>query len=70
MPRKGDGYLRSERQCLVRLPRTGAVIFTIHTCVVARESLNGGGEGGAGAPPGVRLSRGRGRAPPFPSATA
>jgi dimethylamine monooxygenase subunit A len=37
---QGDGYLRSERQCLVRLPRTGAVIFTIHTCVVARESLN------------------------------
>ena len=36
---QGDGYLRSERQCLVRLPRTGAVIFTIHTCVVARESL-------------------------------
>lgn len=36
---RGDGYLRSERQCLVRLPGTGAVIFTIHTCVVARESL-------------------------------
>jgi hypothetical protein len=39
---QGDGYLRSERQCLLRLPRTSAVIFTIHTCVVARESLNAG----------------------------
>ena len=36
---QSDGYLRSERQCLLRLPRTGAVVFTIHTCVVARESL-------------------------------
>jgi dimethylamine monooxygenase subunit A len=26
--------LRSERQCLVRLPRTNAVIFTIHTTVI------------------------------------
>lgn len=24
-------YIRSERQCLVRLPQTGAVIFSIHT---------------------------------------
>lgn len=30
----GAAYLRSERQCLVRLPRTEAVIFTIHTSVV------------------------------------
>jgi hypothetical protein len=36
---QGDRYLRSERQCLVRLPRTDAVIFTIHTCVLASESL-------------------------------
>jgi hypothetical protein len=36
---QGDGYLRSERQCLVRLAGTGAVIFTIHTCVVARDNL-------------------------------
>ena len=28
------GYIRSERQCLLRLPVTGAVIFTIHTYVV------------------------------------
>ena len=27
-------YLRSERQCILRLPETGAVIFTIHTWVV------------------------------------
>ncbi len=27
-------YLRSERQCLVRLPRTQAVVFSIHTYVV------------------------------------
>jgi hypothetical protein len=36
---EGDRYLRSERQCLVRLPRTGAVIFTIHTCVVETARL-------------------------------
>lgn len=28
------GYLRSERQCLLRLPNTGAVVFSIHTYVV------------------------------------
>lgn len=27
-------FLRSERQCLLRLPRTGAVLFSIHTFVV------------------------------------
>ncbi|WP_323041680.1 DUF3445 domain-containing protein [Gemmobacter sp.] len=27
-------YLRSERQCLVRLAKTGAVVFSIHTTVV------------------------------------
>ncbi len=36
---KGDPkdrpYLRSERQCLVRLPKTQAVVFSIHTYVVA-----------------------------------
>lgn len=30
------GFLRSERQCLVRLPMTGAVVFTIHTYVMRR----------------------------------
>jgi hypothetical protein len=32
----GAGYLRSERQCLLRLPSTGAVVFSIHTFVLAR----------------------------------
>ena len=32
-------YLRTERQCLLRLARTGAVVFTIHTTVVARKDL-------------------------------
>jgi hypothetical protein len=32
-------YVRSERQCLVRLPETRAVIFTIHTYVVRRSTL-------------------------------
>jgi dimethylamine monooxygenase subunit A len=36
---RGDRYLRSERQCLVRLPRTGSVIFTIHTCIVEAARL-------------------------------
>ncbi|AHM04866.1 hypothetical protein roselon_02547 [Roseibacterium elongatum DSM 19469] len=27
-------YLRSERQCLLRLPETGAVVFSIHTYVL------------------------------------
>ncbi|MEO0665586.1 MAG: DUF3445 domain-containing protein [Pseudomonadota bacterium] len=36
----GDGdYLRTERQCLLRMPRTGAVMFTIHTFVVARADV-------------------------------
>ncbi len=32
-------YLRSERQCLLRLPNTGAVVFSIHTYMMAMESL-------------------------------
>ena len=37
---KGPGaYLRCERQCLLRLPETGAVVFSIHTYVVAMDSL-------------------------------
>lgn len=31
-------YFRSERQCLVRLPRSGAVAFSIHTMVVDRRA--------------------------------
>ena len=30
----GAGYYRSERQCILRLPRTRAVVFTIHTYVL------------------------------------
>ncbi|GGH26289.1 Protein of unknown function [Cribrihabitans marinus] len=33
------GYLRSERQCILRLPRSNAVVFSIHTYVLARASL-------------------------------
>ncbi|MFN6977202.1 MAG: heme-dependent oxidative N-demethylase family protein [Gemmobacter sp.] len=32
-------FLRSERQCLVRLPRTGAVVFSIHTYVLPIDTL-------------------------------
>ncbi|MFW8636878.1 heme-dependent oxidative N-demethylase family protein [Cribrihabitans pelagius] len=32
-------YLRSEKQVILRLPRTGAVVFSIHTFVVARQDL-------------------------------
>ena len=35
---RGD-YLRSERQCLLRLPVTGAVVFSIHTYVLAAATL-------------------------------
>ncbi len=35
----GGGYMRSERQCLLRLPQTQAVVFTIHTYVVQIASL-------------------------------
>ncbi|MCV6583907.1 MAG: DUF3445 domain-containing protein [Marinibacterium sp.] len=34
-------YLRSERQCLVRLPVSRAVVFSIHTYVVADPGLPG-----------------------------
>lgn len=32
-------YLRSERQCLLRLPQSGAVLFSIHTYLVRMEAL-------------------------------
>ena len=32
-------FIRSERQCLLRLPRTRAVVFSIHTAVVRRSAL-------------------------------
>jgi len=34
----GGDFLRSERQCIVRLPQSGAVVFSIHTFVVARNT--------------------------------
>lgn len=34
------GYLRSERQCILRLPRTGAVVFSIHTYVLSRQGVD------------------------------
>ncbi len=39
-------YLRSERQCLLRLPETRAVVFTIHTCVLRRSDLPPDAEAG------------------------
>lgn len=36
---KDAGYLRSERQTLRRLPRTGAVVFTIHTYMIEVNNL-------------------------------
>lgn len=38
-PPEGPLWLRVERQCLARLPETGAVVFTIHTFVVPFENL-------------------------------
>ncbi|MEP2784244.1 MAG: DUF3445 domain-containing protein [Pseudoruegeria sp.] len=33
-------YFRSEKQCLFRLPESDAVVFSIHTWLLARESLS------------------------------
>lgn len=42
-PRPAGGpdarYFRSERQCLLRLPESGAVAFSIHTIVLRRQDL-------------------------------
>ena len=38
--RRGGSYVRSERQCLRRLPQTRAVVFSIHTYVVRIDSLS------------------------------
>lgn len=37
--RRGGSYLRAERQCFVRLPQSGAVLFSIHTYVVPLANL-------------------------------
>jgi len=39
--RRGGQYLRAERQTMLRLPRTDAVLFAIHTYVVTLDSLTG-----------------------------
>lgn len=38
-PAENATFIRSERQCLVRLPETRAVLFTIHTYIVRRAGL-------------------------------
>ncbi len=38
-PYAGENFLRTERQTLRRLPNTGAVVFGIHTTVIAMASL-------------------------------
>ncbi len=38
--RRGGRYVRSERQCFLRLPQTRAVVFSIHTYVVRIETLS------------------------------
>ncbi len=37
--RRAGKYVRSERQCLLRLPQTSAVLFSIHTYQVALDGL-------------------------------
>jgi len=34
------GFIRSERQCILRLPISEAVVFTIHTYVVAQQQVD------------------------------
>ncbi|GAB4293716.1 MAG: DUF3445 domain-containing protein [Roseovarius sp.] len=40
----GAPYLRSERQCVLRLPRTRACVFSIHTYVLRRGTAAGAGD--------------------------
>ncbi|RMD47426.1 MAG: DUF3445 domain-containing protein [Alphaproteobacteria bacterium] len=39
-PPGGRRWLRSERQCLIKLPKSGAIVFSIHTTVVPLERLD------------------------------
>lgn len=39
--RQDTPFLRSERQCILRLPKTGAVVFSIHTYVLHRSDVPG-----------------------------
>ena len=40
LERRNGQFVRAERQCFVRLPQTGAVLFAIHTYVVALATLS------------------------------
>lgn len=42
-------YMRSERQVIARLPRTGAVVFSIHTYIVPLEKLDDAARAGMAA---------------------
>ena len=44
--RRDAPYLRCERQCVLRLPRTGAAVFSIHTYLLHRPPGRAAGEGG------------------------
>ncbi len=46
--RSGGAYVRSERQCLLRLPQTQAVVFSIHNYVVTLDSLSPAERAGLG----------------------
>lgn len=50
-PRQQEGrfWLRVERQCLVRLPETGAVVFTVKTMITAVEKLTNAQQRGLAA---------------------
>lgn len=39
VPATTGAYLRSEKQCILRLPKTDAVVFSIHTFMVRREQV-------------------------------
>ncbi len=39
VPAQTGAYLRSEKQCILRLPKTDAVVFSIHTFMVRREQV-------------------------------
>jgi hypothetical protein len=39
-PPTDQGYLRTEKQMIFRLPQTGAVVFAIHTYLLAMETLS------------------------------
>ncbi|SLN30280.1 hypothetical protein ROJ8625_01361 [Roseivivax jejudonensis] len=51
--REAPDYLRTERQCLVRLPQTRAVVFTIHTYMLERADVPGVRERPEEAPAGT-----------------